>query len=62
MRWEELEVYSVGLVEISVQVVVWVAVVLYENGSDAKGRFVFPFVVDEGGDANALCPEPKLPA
>ena len=43
-------------------IVVWIAVVLNEHGFDFEGWFVFPFVVDEGGDAHALCPEPELPA
>ena len=62
MGWEQFEVYCVGFVEICVMVVVWVAIVLNENGPDTKGWFVFPFVVDQGDDADALDPEPKLSA
>ena len=60
--WEKFQVDSVWCEEVGVVVVVWVAAVLNENGFDAKGGFVFPFVVDQGDDAQALDPEPKLSA
>ena len=62
MRREKFEVHSVGLVQVGVHVVVWVAVVLNEDGFEEKGGFVFPFVVNEGDDAYALYPQPDLPA
>ena len=40
----------------------WVAVVLNEDGFDEQRWLVFPFVVDECDEANALSPEPKLSA
>ena len=43
-------------------VIVWVAVELYECGSDFEGGCVCPEVVYESDGGNALCPEPELPA
>ena len=43
-------------------IVVWIAVVLNEHGFDFERGLVFPFVVDECDEANALNPEPKLSA
>ena len=43
-------------------IVVWIAVVLNEHGFDFERWLVFPFVVDECDEANALSPEPKLSA
>ena len=60
--WEKFQVDSVWCEEVGVVVVVWVAAVLNENGFDAKGGFVFPFVVNQSDDAQALDPEPKLSA
>ena len=39
-------------------IVVWIAVVLNEHGFDFERWLVFPFVVDECDEANALYPEP----
>ena len=61
MRGKEFHVDSVWCVEVVVVVVVWVAVVFNEYGLDFEGRFVLPLVVDEGDEAYALGPEPKLP-
>ena len=36
MRWKELHVNSVGLVEVGVKVIVRIAVVFNENGFDVK--------------------------
>ena len=45
MRWEKLEVDCVRLVQVGVQVVVWVTVVFNEDGFDEQRWFVLPFVV-----------------
>ena len=43
-------------------VVVWIAVKLYENGSESECGFVFPEMVYESNGGYALGPEPKLSA
>ena len=62
MRWKQFDIDRVGLCEIVIVIVVWIAVVLNEHGFDFEGWFVFPFVVDECDEADALDPEPKLSA
>ena len=62
MRWKQFDIDRVGLCEIVIVIVVWIAVVLNEHGFDFERWLVFPFVVDECDEANALNPEPKLSA
>ena len=45
MRWEEFYVNGVGLGQVVIVIVVWVAVVFNQDGFDAKRRLVFPLVV-----------------
>ena len=45
VRWEEFEVDCVRLVQVGVEVVVWVAVVFNEDGFYEQRWFVLPFVV-----------------
>ena len=42
--------------QVVIVVVVWVAVVLNEHGLDFEGGFVFPLVVNECDEADALDP------
>ena len=62
MRWKQFDIDRVGLCEIVIVIVVWIAVVLNEHGFDFEGWFVFPFVMDECDEADALDPEPELSA
>ena len=62
MRWKEFQIDSVGFVEVGVEVVVRVTVVFNENGFDVERWLIFPPVVDESDDADALDPHPELSA
>ena len=62
MGWKQFDIDRVGLGQVVIVVVVWIAVVFNEHGLDFEGRFVLPFVMDQGDEANALGPEPKLSA
>ena len=60
MGWKQFDIDRVGLCQIVIVVVVWVTVVFNEHGLDLQGRFVFPFVMHQSDEADALNPEPKL--